>query len=207
MDEAGTWKTKAKDAGTNDCICIEAIKKQEIASLKAVPDNIKQLNALWKLKNWKTEKSACGWLRYRITTGVFRRYHVSNDPINYFDPFGLYECVGGANCDFTQSLVDALKCFDKCTKRDTKITCGKDSHPEGDPHMSGEAADIGRNTNSDLSRDSADKCYAECFSNKSYAQEEENKGSGTHFHVQVRPGKGGATGFPPGVKPHGPAKR
>ncbi len=133
-----------------------------------------------------------------------------DDPITYFDPDGLYHCVQGAVCDFTPGMGDALRCFDDCTGRDTKVTSGRDRHPATDPHMHGDACDVGRNTNRDLSRPTAERCFNKCFMPTGYGQEEYNdprndSAGGTHFHLQDVPGLGDppARGFPPGIKPHG----
>ena len=132
--------------------------------------------------------------------------YVGNNPVNWVDPFGLYYCAGNAVCDFTDEMDQALQCFDRCTHRNTCITSGRDSHPADAPHSRGEAVDIGRNHNRDLTRGTADECWAQCFSSQSYAQEKRNAGLGTHFHFQTVPLRNGETGFPLGVQPHGRAR-
>jgi RHS repeat-associated protein len=140
-------------------------------------------------------------------TNLYR--YVASDPVNFIDPEGLYRCARGAQCSFRPDLHNSLICFDYCTLNNTVITSGSEptpGHPVGDPHRSGEACDIGRNSNPTLDRPTAQKCYDICFNTRgSYAQEEWNGTvPGTHFHIQTRPGHGGAVGgFPPGIAPHG----
>ena len=100
-----------------------------------------------------------------------------------------------------------MTCFDNCSGRDNAITSGTDSHRPDDPHTLGNAVDLGRGSNPDLSRDTAEGCYNQCFASNGasgFGQEEANLGPGTHFHLQCVPGQGGATNahFPPGVVPH-----
>jgi RHS repeat-associated protein len=135
--------------------------------------------------------------------------YVNNDPVNGLDPYGLYQCVGGAQCNFQPPLDQALICFDYCTLQPTQITSGSEitpNHPRGSPHADGQACDIGRNANPSLNRSTAEKCWAICFdTGRSYAQEEDNNRAGTggtHYHIQTRPGRGGKVGFRPGVAPH-----
>ena len=126
-----------------------------------------------------------------------------NNPLGFIDPEGLYECVQGANCDFDPKMEKALECFDKCTKRDTKITCGKNGHDgKKDPHNDGEGVDVGGNANADLTPAQAEQCFQECFP-EGFGQQEKNGGPGTHFHMQTRPGKGGRKGWKPDVQPNG----
>ena len=50
-----------------------------------------------------------------------------------------------------------------------------------------------------------ESCFNQCFSG-GYGQEESNSGPRTHFHLQDPPGVNGATGFAPGIQPHGPKR-
>ncbi|HXJ17152.1 MAG TPA: RHS repeat-associated core domain-containing protein, partial [Candidatus Polarisedimenticolia bacterium] len=131
--------------------------------------------------------------------------YVDNDPTVLIDPYGLYTCVGKAVCDFTQDMDRALRDFEKCFGHDIKITCGNNGHPPSDPHMKGLAVDIGHGTNPWLSRDLVLKCFYGAFPDTSYGQQEYNKGdSGEyHYHLQYIPGRGGATGFSPGIHANG----
>jgi RHS repeat-associated protein len=54
--------------------------------------------------------------------------YAMDDPVNFFDPYGLYVCVSGASCDFTRQLDIALQCFDRCTDRDTRTTSGREPY-------------------------------------------------------------------------------
>jgi RHS repeat-associated protein len=162
---------------------------------------------------------------YDQTNGRFlgedpRRYEPTNfypyargNPILWKDPFGLFICARGANCDFIPELTEALFCFEKCFDHPLVVTCGANSHPLADPHMAGSAADIGQNTNPGLTRPIAEKCFKQCFPQKyangsgwgSYAQQEynsDNPNDGTHFHFQYGPDSRGG-GFSPGIHPHG----
>jgi RHS repeat-associated protein len=132
--------------------------------------------------------------------------YVSNNPATWIDPFGLYHCVNGANCNFSPDLSNDLLCFDTCTGSDTAITGGRGSRSTpNSSHARGQACDIGRNSNPDLSRDDVTQCFEQCFPG-GYGQEESNGPStpGTHFHIQISPVPGGQPGFAPGVRPYAP---
>jgi RHS repeat-associated protein len=146
-----------------------------------------------------------------------RYTYAGQDPANWIDPSGLWHCVGNAVCDFTPPMTEKLDCFDKCRNQrqpgaDTRITGGREGHDPDDPHSSGDAVDIGRTSNSDLCPSEARRCFDKCFMPDGYGQEEYNSrdndpGKGTHYHLQDRPGLGGATNFAPGIKPHGRRRR
>jgi hypothetical protein len=69
-------------------------------------------------------------------------------------------------------MQSALQCFDACTGRDTVVTGGRGNRSRpNSSHARGEACDVGRNANPDLSRDNAEKCTLQCFPN-GYGQEE-----------------------------------
>jgi RHS repeat-associated protein len=133
--------------------------------------------------------------------------YVGNDPVNSTDPFGLWHCVGGANCDFTPALKQALDCFDDCTGRDNAITGGRGPrHKPGSSHQAGRGCDIGRNNNPGLKRPDVERCFEKCFPPGSYGQEERNPPGtrGTHFHFQVPVEPGGPRHFAPGIQPYKP---
>ena|ERR1700674_3974778 len=139
--------------------------------------------------------------------------YTENTPTNWIDPFGLYHCVGNANCNFTPPMASALHCFDNCIAKalglpafDTVITggVGKRSKP-GSSHSKGEAADIGRNCNPSLTPNNVKPCFSKCFPN-GYGQEENNDPSigGTHFHFQLNTVPWGQPRFAPGIQPYAP---
>jgi RHS repeat-associated protein len=98
----------------------------------------------------------------RYTPVNFYSY-VGGDPIFWNDPLGLYKCAQGAICTFIPDLNQALLNFEKCVGHEVTITCGNDSHKPTDPHMRGEAVDIGHNSNPWLTRDAAEDCFKKSF--------------------------------------------
>jgi RHS repeat-associated protein len=133
--------------------------------------------------------------------------YVASNPINLFDSLGLYHCVGGANCNFTPDTDTALQCFDTCTGHDSEITSGR--RPGGGQHGSGQACDLNRANNPDLSRPDAERCTSQCFPH-GYGQEEQNgpnssDPNGTHFHLQLNTVPGGQPGFGGGIRPYQPS--
>ena len=124
--------------------------------------------------------------------------YVVNDPINFIDPLGLYHFVHGAKGPITAPTAKSMSCMDVCLSRDLAITSANDGTHSGpkDPHLSGQACDVGKNSNPGLKRDKVKACFNSCFSAKSsYGQEE-----GNHYHFQTRPGLHGSTGFSPGIR-------
>jgi RHS repeat-associated protein len=129
--------------------------------------------------------------------------YVRNNPIAYFDPLGLSTCPSNDCTGLTPELTNSLNQFEQCTGLDITVTCGTGGHAPGDPHSSGQAIDIGRNSNPNLDLTTFQNCYSTSFSTStSYAQEEQNCGPGTHFHLQTRPGRNGSTGFNPVIQPN-----
>ncbi len=133
--------------------------------------------------------------------------YTGNDPVNWIDPWGLWRCAPGVNCNFTSPMRDALACFDRCTGLDNEITSGRRSG--GGQHGRGQACDLNRTNNPDLSRDDAARCRAECFSH-GYGQEERNgpnssDPNGTHFHYQLNTVPGGLPRFNPDIRPYQPS--
>jgi RHS repeat-associated protein len=121
---------------------------------------------------------------------------------------GTLHCTIPSECNFTPNMQQALTCFQNCLGNQVNITCGNGEHDASDPHMKGLAVDISLNANPWLSRGNAERCFSNCFpqgQGGSYAQQEENSNpkTGTHFHIQYPPGRGGAHGFAPGIKKHG----
>lgn len=125
--------------------------------------------------------------------------YVDGDPLSYVDPLGLSHFGPGAHGPLDPNSQNLMQCMDACTHRDLCITSGNDGTHSGpnDPHLSGQAIDIGKNSNPGLSRNVMQQCFTQCTSLNplgSYGQEE-----GNHYHLQTRPGRGGAHGFAPGV--------
>lgn len=136
--------------------------------------------------------------------GVNTYTYVESNPIRWVDPFGLFHCVPGVDCNLTQPTQNALQCFDTCTGRDTAITGGRGNRSvPNSSHARGEACDVGRGANPDLSRESAQQCTLQCFS-QGYGQEEQNRDGGTHFHLQLHTVPGAIPGFSPTVRPYQP---
>ncbi len=132
--------------------------------------------------------------------------YVANDPVNWIDPEGLYKFAPGAKGPLTAGLDSALTCFESCSGTEVTVTSAVRSESKG-PHGSGNACDVGRGANPDLSRGTAEQCYQKCFNpSASFAQEENNNPNigGTHFHFQNQPGRGGAHDFRNGIAPYQP---
>jgi RHS repeat-associated protein len=142
--------------------------------------------------------------------------YVANGPAVFIDPWGLWHCAAGVDCNIKPDLKDALVCFDNCTHGETVVTSGRrppsPKHPNG-PHPRGEACDINRANNPGVSRPDAERCRKQCFPN-GYGQEEDNSPEyhkqmspsdpGTHFHYQLHTVPGGQPGFGQGIKPYNP---
>ncbi len=132
--------------------------------------------------------------------------YVENNPVNWLDPWGLWHCVGGADCNITPPMQDAMSCFDKCTGHDTAITSARrpssPRHPNSS-HSRGEACDAGRHANPILDPHTVRQCFQQCFPH-GYGQEEYNSGPGTHYHLQLYAVPGGHPGFANGVQPNNP---
>jgi hypothetical protein len=102
--------------------------------------------------------------------------YAANDPITLIDPWGLWHCAAGVNCNFTPDMKRALDCFDKCTGQDSTITSGRrppsPKHPNSS-HSRGEACDLNRADNPSLPPDKAKRCFLQCFV-KGFGQQERN---------------------------------
>jgi len=141
--------------------------------------------------------------------------YAANDPIVFVDPSGLWHCAAGVDCNIIPELKDALVCFDKCTNGETVVTSARRApspkHPTGS-HSRGEACDMNRANNPDVSRPDAERCRKQCFPN-GYGQEEKNRPDyppigpddpATHYHFQLHTVPGGQPGFGQGIKPYDP---
>ncbi|MDO9182085.1 MAG: RHS repeat-associated core domain-containing protein, partial [Bacteriovorax sp.] len=135
----------------------------------------------------------------RFDTGDTNLYgYTSNDPVNFIDAEGLYKYSPTAGGPVDSATGAALSCFESCSGLEITVTAGKEGgHSPGSAHATGQACDVGKNSNPNLTRPVAQQCFSKCFNQStSFGQEE-----GNHFHFQTRPGKGGAVGgFPLGIK-------
>jgi RHS repeat-associated protein len=59
-------------------------------------------------------------------TGTNFYDYVANDPTTLIDPWGLWHCAAGANCNFTPEFKKGLDCFQKCIgSTEVIITSGR----------------------------------------------------------------------------------
>lgn len=123
--------------------------------------------------------------------------YVQNNPINWTDPWGLFRYTPTAGGPVNSTTGSSLTCFEQCAGHEVTVTAGREGgHSKGSAHETGQACDLGKNSNPWLDRDTAQSCFQQCFDqSRSFGQEE-----GNHYHFQTRPGRGGATGFPDGVR-------
>jgi len=133
---------------------------------------------------------------------VFDRVIVQNDPVNFIDPWGLLKYNTPDTSRTGRLSGDTLtfaQCVEKCAGFELTVTGGSEKkyHSKGSKHYTGEACDFSKKSNPKLTRKTAEKCYNKCAKKTYYGQEEKTP---PHFHYQVVPGIGGATGFAPGVK-------
>lgn len=123
--------------------------------------------------------------------------YTKNNPINWIDPWGLYRYTPTAGGPVDNRTSSSLTCFEKCAGHEVTVTAGREGgHSKGSAHETGQACDVGKNSNPWLDKDTAQSCFQECFDqSRSFGQEE-----GNHYHFQTRPGRGGATGFADGLR-------
>ncbi|MFZ4765910.1 MAG: RHS repeat-associated core domain-containing protein, partial [Roseimicrobium sp.] len=127
------------------------------------------------------------------TGGVNVFLYCDNNPMMFVDPIGLITYTPNAGQPVDQVTGDSLVCFERCVGTDVTVTgATEQGHSPGSAHGTGQACDI-RKTG--IGRGNAQRCFTQCYDQTtSYGQEE-----GNHYHFQTRPGRGGATGFAPGV--------
>jgi RHS repeat-associated protein len=123
--------------------------------------------------------------------------YVGGDPVNWLDYWGFLTYASRAGGKVDETTTRSMECFEKCMGREIVVTGGKEGgHSRGSAHESGQACDVGKNSNPNMPRESVKDCFEQCFDqSQSYGQEESD-----HYHFQTRPGRGGATGFADGVR-------
>ncbi len=123
--------------------------------------------------------------------------YVQNNPINWIDPWGLFRYTPTAGGPVNNTTASSLTCFERCAGHEVTVTAGQEGgHSRGSAHETGQACDVGKNSNPWLDRDTSQSCFQQCFDqSRSFGQEE-----GNHYHFQTRPGRGGATGFADGLR-------
>ena len=133
--------------------------------------------------------------KFGIQTGHHYAY-VENNPLNLVDPLGLFGMSYSSDAlPVNENMQKTMDCMANCLGRNIKCTSGRDKHAPGDPHMSGDAADLGLKSNPGLNRSDMETCYKQCFGAKSLGLDEDSGTSNHHYHFQDKPGLGGWTGF------------
>ncbi len=124
--------------------------------------------------------------------------YVLGDPVNDFDLEGLFKYAKGVGQPVDEKTKKALECLESLLEEELVVTGAKKTgspHLPGSAHESGQAVDLGFNSNPGLEvrRIEIERYLTQA--GFSYGQQE-----GNHFHLQTRPGRGGATGFAPGIR-------
>ena len=121
-----------------------------------------------------------------------------NNPVNWIDPWGLikYNTTDTSKTGrLTGDTLSFAECLEKCAGCELTVTGGseKTGHSEGSKHYTGEAVDFSLAKNPNLTGDTVKKCYEECAKSNYYGQKE--GGTYPHWHFQIVPGQGNATGL------------
>ncbi|CAG0951179.1 partial Putative deoxyribonuclease RhsC, partial [Anaerolineae bacterium] len=131
--------------------------------------------------------------------------YVLNDPVNWRDPLGFLK-YNTENTSITGKLSgDTLifaECFEKCAGFELTVTGGSETtgHGVGSKHYTGQACDFSVASNPKLDADTAEKCFKRCAKSTYWGQKETVK---PHWHFQITPGKGNATGLKQSDLPKG----
>jgi RHS repeat-associated protein len=90
--------------------------------------------------------------------------YVLQDPVNGIDPLGLWGYGPHAHGPLDNTTTNFMNCMDACTGRNLIVTSGNDGTHSGpnDPHLSGQAVDIGKNSNPGISRCEMERCFNTC---------------------------------------------
>ncbi len=158
-----------------------------------------------------------------LAGGLNTYVYVENNPMAWIDPEGLMGNAPGTvgsppvprppapatpHVDYPRRAglppdrrtQDAMQCLANCLNRDLTVTGAREGgHSPGSAHETGQACDLGKRSNPGLERNSVERCFNQCTGPDGFVWGQE-EASPPHYHIQTRPGRGGATGFAPGVR-------
>jgi RHS repeat-associated protein len=137
-------------------------------------------------------------VRSLLATNLYR--YASNSPVNMTDPLGLFDYSRTAGGPLDRRTEGALRCVESCLGREVVITGARESgHSAGSAHETGQACDLSKRANPNLRRADVEACFRDCTGPNGFLWGQEESGP-PHYHMQTRPGSGGATGFAPGIR-------
>jgi RHS repeat-associated protein len=124
--------------------------------------------------------------------------YVENNPIVFFDPFGLlrYNTTDTSKTGkLSGETLTFAECMEKCAGFELTVTGGseKSGHTEGSKHYTGQACDFSDARNPKFNKNTVTKCWDKCAKENYYGQKE--GGSYPHWHFQIVPGRGDAKGL------------